>query len=266
MNHYYKRKAVLEIIAMIYVTIVIILSIPNMGWFMFFMGMLCFITFPVILVSLFLFFRAFRFKYRKDKIILALGLINILSLFYLFTRTISYAEDMEDFYEDNKVELNELCSYTRSAILPNSSVYIEFENDTISIFNVSTPNDSIVSDNYHETKVNNDSLMRVAGLTSQELSEIKQRLYHLGCISISSDSKDKNQTTVGYKRVGMGLYSFLLYNRPITSSKFNEYLEDMSTIPYNSKVIFLYSSGAIGNMDFDGKEEYLNKLSKKSVK
>ena len=37
MNHYYKRKAVLEIIAMIYVTIVIILSIPNMGWFMFFM-------------------------------------------------------------------------------------------------------------------------------------------------------------------------------------------------------------------------------------
>lgn len=71
---------------------------------------------------------------------------------------------------------------------------------------------------------------------------------------------------MGYKRVGMGLYSFILYNRPITSSKFNEYLEDMSTIPYNNKVIFLYSSGAIGNMDFDGKEEYLNKLSKKSVK
>lgn len=47
--------AVLEIIAMLYVTIVIILSIPNMGWFMFFMGMLCFITFPVILVSLFYF-------------------------------------------------------------------------------------------------------------------------------------------------------------------------------------------------------------------
>jgi len=40
----------------------------------------------------------------------------------------------------------------------------------------------------------------------------------------------------------------------------------MSTIPYNIQVIFLYSSGAIGNMDFDGKEEYLNKLSKKSVK
>ena len=61
--------------------------------------------------------------------------------------------------------------------------------------------------------------------------------------------------------VGLGRYSYRIYNRPVNAEEKKEYLEDPMFIPYTNSVLFTYSGGAIGPQSFreDIKDEFMKK-------
>jgi hypothetical protein len=74
-----------------------------------------------------------------------------------------------------------------------------------------------------------------------------------------SKSHLKDETIINFRRVGMGMYAFIVYNRLMNQDEKDYYMNDGQCIPYNEKVVFMYGGGAFGMQVFpnDEKEEFL---------
>lgn len=60
--------------------------------------------------------------------------------------------------------------------------------------------------------------------------------------------------------VGMGMYSYRIYNRPMNAEEINDYNEDEMFIPYTDRVLFEYGGGVFGPQIFgDEREEFMKK-------
>ena len=61
--------------------------------------------------------------------------------------------------------------------------------------------------------------------------------------------------------VGLGKYSYRIYNRSMNPEEKKEYDEDPMFIPYTDRVVFEYGGGAAGPQSFgeDIKEEFMKK-------
>lgn len=66
---------------------------------------------------------------------------------------------------------------------------------------------------------------------------------------------------LGYKRVGMGAYSYHIFDAPPSDSFQEELAEDCQLIRYDERVFFEYSGGAIGRDTFDpdNKQKFLER-------
>ncbi|MBO7427426.1 MAG: hypothetical protein J6U08_01800 [Paludibacteraceae bacterium] len=164
--------------------------------------------------------------------------------------TVCNPDIMAEHYEKNAVKMKELIQYTNQALDDSAAVQLEFEHGDVSIFHVSSKDESSWSnhwDKYADDK--KDSLMAVVGLTSDELEEIQDRLDEVGCIGIST-KKDRASCVIYFRRVAMGLYSYILYDEPMSEEKKEYYMEDPAYIPYSETVVFEYGGGAIGPQVF----------------
>ena len=102
--------------------------------------------------------------------------------------------------------------------------------------------------------------MQEVGLTHNEYENIRSLLSNLNCIGIESDKRmPNNEVTIRFKRVGFGMYSFVLHNSPINQQQKDIYMNDMAYVPYNDSVIFMYGSGVLGSDTFHHKERFLRK-------
>ena len=141
---------------------------------------------------------------------------------------------MAEHYDNNKSELQELIDYTNHSLYKGAEMRLEFEHDGISIFHVKR-NDSIWSCNWDvssDEKI--DSLMQVVGLDQEELKNIRRKLRKLGCISIETATTHSDYADIGFRRVGLGKYSYRIYNRSMNPEEKKEYDEDPMFIPYTS--------------------------------
>ena len=105
--------------------------------------------------------------------------------------------------------------------------------------------------------------MQEIGITKEEFDTLRKKLSALGCISIEIDKNDKSNnrcTEVGYRRIGMGIYDYLIYNTPLSIKEQELFNECYSNVFYRDKVGFTYGGGAIGSDIFQGKEEFLKKI------
>jgi hypothetical protein len=163
--------------------------------------------------------------------------------------------DLKENFEKNKTEIYELKSYFNKVVPKDKFVEIEFEDDnTLSRFGISTL-DTIKSDSIKrmflewdlETDTPRiDSIINTLGWTRETLKIIKQKLDNANCILIESGEPAK----IGFKRSGMGMYSFNVFDKPIPHESRKKYNDSCTYILANDKLVLEYGGGAIGSQCF----------------
>jgi hypothetical protein len=81
-------------------------------------------------------------------------------------------------------------------------------------------------------------------------------LRQAGCIGItlSSGRDDDSTAVVDWRRDLMGMYSYILFDRPTTPQEDSTFRADPMFIPYTDRVVLQYSGGAIGRQSFTQEE------------
>lgn len=152
-------------------------------------------------------------------------------------------DKMVKHYEKNKVGMEDLITYTASALNDGQQMYLEFEHGKVSIFNTSTLRHWNVDD------IQKSEIMNELGLNDEEFYSIKNQLNSIHCISI--DTHFPNYCDIGYKRVAMGLFSYRLYLSPMSDKEKTRVLSDWHFIPYNDTTLFMFEGGAVGPDTFN---------------
>lgn len=66
------------------------------------------------------------------------------------------------------------------------------------------------------------------------------------CIEIENGEP----TTIGWQRSGMGMYSYVLFEKPIADSLKKQYNDSCTYILYNDRLVLEYGGGAFGPQCF----------------
>lgn len=246
-------RKVLKFIPLLATTIIILLYFYDK----FMADLIClfffFIVLPVIGASIVLFIKSFSFANTSWKVYFVWGVIDILLVvvYNVFEapNNVCDPDIMAEHYEKNALKMKELIQYTNQALDDSATIQLEFKHGDISIFHVSSKNVSWSERWDKDAEGKKDSIMALVGLTTDELEEIQDRLDELGCIGIIT-RKDRASCVICFRRVAMGLYSYILYDEPMGEEKKEYYMEDPAYIPYSETVVFEYEGGAIGPQTF----------------
>ena len=241
-------------------------------WLHPFLGLLalfgfCWLFIPAIIVSIYFTIASCRLRDRWQKGLFAWGVFNVLLFWACWEYELSMQECdaffMAEHYEKNKKEMEELVEYADRALDDSTYVDLEFEGGEVAMFHISSKGDSYIRQSWNGEAVRRkDSLMKVVGLTPEEYEEISHHLDRMGCIGIEKDTSHPNGKTVIYfRRVGMGMYSFILFDNPINQEEKDRFMKGGEYIPYSDRVIFQYGGGAFGKQYFttEEREEFLSK-------
>lgn len=158
-------------------------------------------------------------------------------------------KDLVDNYDLKSKEIIELKNYVDSFVPAHMTVDIEFDgNRTLSIFHVAVNGnyDSNWDQAVNSTKT--DTLLHILGWTNETLSTLKKKLDQANCISVASGEP----CTIGFRRSGMGMYFYKVFNQSLTDSLKNEYNDGCTYIYYKDNIVLEYGGGAIGPQCFEG--------------
>ena len=162
-------------------------------------------------------------------------------------------DTMEKHYTKKGPMIEELVTFTQDALDEGQNMYLEFEHGKVSMFH--TPSNN----HWGDVDSLKTSLMAEVGLDEEEFQFIKNTLKSVGCISI--DTRSPDYCEVGYKRVGLGMFSYRIFYSPMNNEQKQESLSDPSLIPYNDRVVFMFGGGAAGPQSFpkEVKDDFLQK-------
>lgn len=97
-----------------------------------------------------------------------------------------------------------------------------------------------------------------------EMKKLKERLDYLGCIGIDVNNYPNSEySTIRFRRMNMGMYSYRLYNHPLSHQQQDSINSDPCLIVYNDSTVFEFSAGVLGAQTFPGKQEFLEAQKKK---
>lgn len=211
------------------------------------LGLFWWLILPVTIWALVVFVRSVKMRTKLEKIVFAWGCVLLvltgILIFSPFNKEKPCNPDiMAEYCNEHEQEMRELIAYANQSLEPGKRMELEFEKGKVSRFHIfANDKDSIWST--HWDPANTDSLMQIVGLDEGEFDNIRQRLKDMECISIEAHTTHEDYATIGFRRVGFGMYSFVIYNRPMTPKEIKKYTEDLMFIPYNDHVVFQFGGG-----------------------
>ncbi len=165
----------------------------------------------------------------------------------IFTGPFYDKEDLIENYELKSKEIFEVKQYFESILPKNAIVHIEFENDSeLAIFHVKANNPFESNWRLKILSSKTDSLLNDLNWTVQDLRILKDKLDKANCISISS----RKPVSIGWKRSGMGMFSYTIFDDALTKKEMKEYDDKCSYIYYKENIVLEYGGGAIGRQCF----------------
>ncbi len=183
--------------------------------------------------------------------------VSLMSTFGVFDKVYS-PDDLKASFEDKKIEIYELKRYFNRIVPENRFVEIEFSSDhKLSRFGIkaldSTAGD-ITAPMFLEWNLSTetpkmDSLIRPMGWNRETLAELKEKLDAADCIQIESGEPTK----IGFKRSGMGIYFFNVFDNPMPDSLKRYYDESCAHIYVGPKLALEFGGGAFGPQCFGEK-------------
>ena len=168
--------------------------------------------------------------------------LMVASAFGAFDKTYS-KEDLVESYQENETEINNLINYYTSILPHNKIVSIEFsKTEQIERLYIKDRSTSVIIQDWDfpsyelfEGKYKNE-----LGWTENQIKILKQKLDNADCISIDNEEPIK----IGFKRSGMGMYSFALFKNEKTDQSF--YDDNCQYIFIRKNLALQYGGGAIG--------------------
>lgn len=184
----------------------------------------------------------------RNVVFCTFGLEILALVMFFLIRVPAYKCDPDEMvmhYEKNRTGMEELISYIESALNDGQQMCLEFEHGKISMFHTSTMS------HWDVDKELKYEIMSELGLDNEEFNSIKSQLSSIHCISV--DTHFPAYCDIGYKRVGMGMYSYRLYLNPMSDEEKEEALLDGHYIPYNETTLLMFGGGAAGPDTFSHK-------------
>lgn len=206
---------------------------------------LYFITIPVIAFWIYSFIKAIFRRTGEDKMFLTVQIFDLVMLgtaALLISRPSlkCNADIMAEYYNsDNGLWMRDITAHYRNMLSDSTMLYFEIDYDK----------------EFHPYV-----------LSDEDTERLRKELKDHGCIGIDVD----NYTNWGYsrirfRRVGMGMYSFRLYDKPLTIDQQDSINKDYHLIVYNDSTVFEFGGGAFGGDSFAGKKEFMKKLYNKEI-
>jgi hypothetical protein len=179
--------------------------------------------------------------------------VMLASVFGMFDKHYNLTELIENFNK-NRTEIYEVRDYFKSIIPKYKMVDIEFDDDNIArlvISPVDTGKGSDLTLNFQDWNIpikspKTDSLLKVLGWTRSNLDQLKSLLDNANCISINN----KEPAEIGFKRSGMGMYFFNIFEHPIPDSLKSRYNDSCTYVYVNKNLVLEYGGGAVGGQCF----------------
>lgn len=173
-------------------------------------------------------------------------------------RTRCNADIMEQHYLKYSDRMEKLYRNLYDKLTPGRGIDIEFENGNVTIFHIADGGDEWKT-NWDLSEEKIDSLLKVSGLDRNSLKWLEEELDDIGCISIKMQAIPDDPYVLGFRRVGMGMYSYYISHKALTPKEQKQVNESCSDILYSPNVVFQYGGGAFGSISFEGKEEYMKR-------
>jgi hypothetical protein len=167
--------------------------------------------------------------------------------------------ELKENFESKRVEIYELKKYFNEIVPNNRLVQIEFDNDnTLSVFFIKAldkregePDEPMFLEWDLKTNTQRmDRIIKPLGWTRETLKKLKDKLGDANCIGIESGEPTK----IEFQRSGMGMYSFNVFDKPISDKEKTQYNDSCTYILANDNLILEYGGGAIGSQCFYNKK------------
>jgi hypothetical protein len=185
-------------------------------------------------------------------LLLIYNAFTMASAFGMFDKEYTTTGLISNFYE-KKAEIYELKRYFASRVPAKTIVEIEFKDDEkIARFGVYPGKDEadqtvkFLDWNLDVNSKKVATVLKTIGWTPQTLKMIKRKLDAANCISIQSGDPAK----IGFKRSGMGMYFFDVFDKPVSDSLKARYNDSCTYIYANRKLVLEYGGGAVGSQCF----------------
>ncbi len=156
--------------------------------------------------------------------------------------------DLVDNCNAKTKEITALKKYINSIVPAGKGVEIEFDGSrTLSIFHVIEQGNYDSHWDVSASSPQAEILLKKLGWTQETLSALKEKLDDADCISIESGEP----CTIGYKRSGMGMYSYKIFDKPLNDSLKSKYNDSCQYIFYKENIVLEYGGGAVGPQCFE---------------
>lgn len=202
------------------------------------------ITLPIIGFWIYSFVKAVRRSTKTDKILLWFHIVDLLLLgiiIYFANQPPQKcdADIMSEYYKgENGFWMRNIADRYRNMLLDSTRLCFEIDYDK--------------------------SYPYV--LSEEDTKRLKRELKDCGCIGIDVDNySNKGYSTIRFRRVGMGMYSYRFYDRPLTQHEQDSINNNECFIVYNDSTVFEYGGGVFGAQHFVGKEEFMEKLQNSKI-
>lgn len=199
-----------------------------------------YITIPIISLWIYSFAKAVMRHTKTDKILLWFHIADLLLLgiiVYTFNLPSQKCDAfiMAEYYKgENGCRMRNIADRYRRMLPDSSRLVVEFENDSVPQSNI---------------------------LNEQDMKKLKSELDDCGCIGIDINNYSiPDYSVLRFRRIGMGMYSFRLYDHPLTRKQQDSLNANECLIVYNDSTVFEFNGGVIGVQYFVGKDEFLKDL------
>lgn len=166
--------------------------------------------------------------------------------------------------DTNYTNIEALKSFFTKLVSPGYSMYIEFKppekilhlDESVDFWvfkrGDSSGNSKVVFQEWNvEIKsLKLDSLLGLTTLKRSDLYTLKKYLDRANCISISNE----DVCEIGYAKSGMGKYSYLIFDTPLSKDDKEKYNNGCEYIYYKNNIVLEYGGGAVGPQCFPDKE------------
>lgn len=192
-----------------------------------------------------------RFKYIAS----AIGIVVVLYLSYrlfsiflfggTFEKKYSRKDAIENYNKREK-EITDLVNYFTSIVPANKDVTFGFGKDNNRFdIGIALPNGAVDATRPNiggsNLKLNSDktdSILALLNWSNETVDTLKRKLKKSGCKNVMSG----NPLRIEYRYSGMGLHSYLIFNKPIADSTVKMYNSELGDTVIRKNVVVLYTS------------------------